>query len=597
MALALFLSSAGYAGGESAAPAQANEDWSLPAELAKRAGQEIAGRIAKWNTLEPAAKHRLLLECIGILGDDADVVCLKVLRHETSPEVMSRASVWFLENGRREDVGPLMEIAGGRRQTVVVYAAAMLAVRYGRNDDAISLLEKQQPPDISCAGLLADIYEKTGNAQKAEEALRTLLRLEPDNMAFSARLAAMLLGRGDRKGALETLRETSGRREDSVEAQLDLVSALNRIGFTAEAATAAKAGGKRFGDYRFHRLLADFALAAGKKDEAVACYYDALGVVTREADLILVSGEMSRLAARLADFDKFFKELKAKAANAVEQGHYNDAVRYNFLLAWIATGKGNAEEAKSACRAVWGNSNRAAALSFEDLPSVLGGMLARVEGWEAAANIYKGVLEYGPAKTAYRLALGYCYLKMGKKEEALSEWRKIVDGEGAHEPRNYLILVQVLLAGGMTEEAEKTSWDAVGAFPADRNLIAQRLRILIAGGNYSEAAKLIGDTLHKVEPAHQAEWAAAFVLTLPETADLNKLIDAATGGGRAASEELAGLLMRRADGLAAENRIEDALALYKKILLLTPTGENAEKAREKRSRLETKTDNGGAGNK
>jgi tetratricopeptide (TPR) repeat protein len=569
---------------ESSPAGAAAADWSLPANQAEKLGPELAGKVAQWDALTPEDRMKVLLQCMGILGDGADALCLKVLRYESTPALLRRASLWFIDNGRKEHVSALMEIAGARKEPAIVFVAATLAAQYGETDKATALLEQAQTGDTSVALLLAGLYEKRGDFKKAEAGYKALADLEPANIRFIAKYAEMLVRNGDRPKALEALQEIPLGHEDSVEANLDYVGALHDLGFAEEAVAAATDAARKFKDYRFPYLLAGFARDAGDRDGAMKHYFDALEMASREPELRLLVAESGELILESADFDKEFADLRNSASRAEIDANYRSAVWLNLLIARVAAEKGKAPDAVAACQAVWDDGDRAAII-FDDLPALLGGMLGRAGAWEKAAEIYKAAIDSGERKQEYYVARGRCYLKAGKPEDAVKAWGALIEGEGAMDPQRHLALVDALLANGMAQEAERASWEAVGRFPAEIEIVLQRLKILMGNGRANEAAQLITETLKRVEPAHQAEAAYAIVMALPQDANLQELVDSALAANAGTERKLAEALLERAEALEADGKKEEAVALCRKILALAPNETVAAKAREIMSRL------------
>jgi tetratricopeptide (TPR) repeat protein len=560
------------------APAAQSADWSLPAEQAQKAGPEIAGKIAQWASLPPEERMRVLVQCIGILGGDADSLCLKVLRHETAPALLKRASAWFIDNGRKEHVPLLLEIAGERKDSAIVFAAATLAAQYGETDKAVALLEAAQPADASNLLLLADLCEKRGDFEKAEAAYKSLLALEPANTRFAVRYAGMLVRKDDIPRALEVLLEIRRANEDSVEAFLDYVAALREFGLL-QVIDMATEGARRFKDYRFPYMAANFARdVTGNPKAAMARYLDALPLAAREPELSLVASELAGLLVESADFEKEYADLRKKADKALSDGDFRAVVYLNLVIAYVAVEKRNSGDADAACKAVWGNAEMSH-VTFDDLPSLLGGLLERAGAWETAAEIYQAAIERDESRPDYRKALGRCYLEEGKRDDALAAWRALVEGERGADPKNYFILVDTLMANNLKQEAEDESRKAVARFPEEIDLVLQRLKILVENGKAEDAVQLITDTLRLVQPERRAAGADAIVMTLPPDADARKLIEVA-------SRALAKALLDRADALAAEGKKDEALAACRKAVEISRDEAIAGRARELMKRLE-----------
>jgi len=468
-------------------------------------------------------------------------------------------------------------------------AALILLSAAGRPAFAAEASPDRSLPADQAAKLgpeLAALYEKRGDFEKAEAAFRALLDLEPSNIYFITKYAEML-ARHDRPKALEALKEIP--REDSVEANLDYVAALHRLGFADESIAAADDAAMKFRDYRFPYMLAGFARDAGDRDGAMKYYIDALEIASHEPEVRLLVAECGGLILEAADFDREFADLQDKAARETEDANFKAAVYRNLLIAHIAAEKGKTADAEAACQAVWDNRDRAEII-FDDLPALLGGMLERAGAWEKAAEIYKAAIDSGEQKPEYYMALGRAYLKEHTPDPdlALATWRELVKDEKGMNPVNHFLLVETLLANKMTDEADKASMEAVSQFPAAIELVIQRLKILTGGDRDPDAAaKLIADALKQVDPAHQAEAAYAIVMALPPDADAQKLIERALAENDKIEQALVEALLKQAEALAAENKKDEAIALCNKVLALAADEASAAKAREIIKRLET----------
>ncbi|RKY23340.1 MAG: hypothetical protein DRP79_09370, partial [Planctomycetota bacterium] len=90
--------------------------WYLPPEQRARLGDARVEKLRKWESLGEKERMRLLVNCIWRLGDEADVLCFKVLRYEVPRykefgQILRRAARWFIENGREEHLQELFAIA------------------------------------------------------------------------------------------------------------------------------------------------------------------------------------------------------------------------------------------------------------------------------------------------------------------------------------------------------------------------------------------------------------------------------------------------------------------------------------------------------
>ncbi len=548
--------------------------WQLSGEYRERLGGEVAERWRNWETLEDEERMRLFVGCIWILGDDADALCFKVLRHEKSAVIIRRATRWFAESGRGEHIAELLKISEERRDDGILFAAASLALRCGRPDIAINALKKSEYVDVELGLLVAGLYEQKGAYEKAEELYRQLSDLEPRNIHFGLKLAEMSMHRGKKEKALETLLKMS-RDNPSAEALLTVLNALNEYGFNDEAAKIADKAARKFGDYRFSLAMAGAAEKSNNGKGAIRYYFEALRYASRDFEIFLINASLAeRLLAEFGP-EKTLADLGEKAAKAEKDRDFRTMVYVNLLLAQIAANDGRVGEAKKACKIIRKMHAKAVALSFVDLPATLGEILERAGAWEEAAAVYQETLDAGEAKRNHILALGRCRFKMSDKDAAVGVWRLLVDEAGAKKPANYALLIDILLAHGMTEEAGKAAGDALQRYPKRLDLVGRRLKMLLDSGDTGGATLLITDTMLRYEPYERSAVARVILQGLPKSAELQELIEKVTEQKASAAVEL----MKRAEDLAAKGKKNEAAALCRKILAVSKEKDVRERAR------------------
>jgi tetratricopeptide (TPR) repeat protein len=498
--------------------------WHLPPEQRARLGDAMVEKIRKWESLGEKERMRLLIGCIWGLGDEADVLCLKVLRHEESPGILRRAARWFIENGREEHLQELFAIAQEKDNNDIRFAAGTLAMRVGRPKIAIDALAHVQK-DMNLGLLFARLHEQDGNYRDAERLYTALHLFEKSNIHFALKQAEMMIKNGKRDQALKTLLKTC-ERDETAETHLTVVKALKEYSFDDEAGEIAARAGKRFEDYRFPYALARFAEKAGDASAASKHYFDALRLASRGFEICMVNESLAKvlMADEGVGPGRMLKDLRHKASQAEKDADFRAVVYLNLLLAQMASTHGRAEETKAACEIIMREHQKAAGLSFTDLPCTLGRMLERVQAWEAAAAIYQGAVDSGKARSRHIVALGKCYFKMSDKSAALGKWCLLVEGNRSKHPDNYALLIDTFLACKLSEAAGKAAEEGLQKHPKALNLVGRRLGMLLDAGDVSGAVQLITDTMMRYESSGRSAVAARIVRGLPETANLRALI-------------------------------------------------------------------------
>lgn len=512
--------------------------WYLPVEQRDMLGADLAAKVREWETLQIESRLPLFIKCIWILGDGADALCLKALRHDSSPEIRARAARWFLEEGRREHLPELLQIAREQGGGDVWTAAVGLALRCNEPDIALNELKKDKYLPVETGLLVAKLYERKGEYKKAADMYKQIAYLEPQNISFPLQQAEMLTRAGEKENALAALRGAARSHADSAEAQMAVLRALAEYGFDDEAAKIAEEAAEKFDDYRFPYVLAQSAEKAGNGNTAIAHYFDALKMASRDFEIFLVSESLADVLVAEHGVEKALADLRERADKADRTGDFTAATRLNLLLAQTASAAGRADETREACRTVRERYERAVGLSFADLPGALGQMLERVEAWQDAADTYRAGMEAGSKSEGRIAALGRCLYReserlaaekgaraaLQKKAEALQAWRMLVEKERKQNPSNYALLIDTLLAHNMPDEAAKASEAALRKYPTLLSILSRRLRILLNAGDTAGAASMMTEAILRFEPRDRSAAAKMLVSALPKTADVPAII-------------------------------------------------------------------------
>jgi hypothetical protein len=129
----------------------------------------------------------------------------------------------------------------GDRESGLAYAEIYLTTGDERQrNEAIRLLASA-PPDAEVEMRLADLYERTGNSERALQLYQSALRKTPDKLVALVNLGRLYGSGGQLKAAIELWRAVLRRKPCLAEAGINLQIALRAIG-DIEGAHAVKEG-------------------------------------------------------------------------------------------------------------------------------------------------------------------------------------------------------------------------------------------------------------------------------------------------------------------------------------------------------------------
>jgi putative PEP-CTERM system TPR-repeat lipoprotein len=291
-------------------------------------------------------------------------------------------------------------------------ARAQLAA--GETQQAIASLNKLsalQPRAVGPLVQLADVYRAGKDLPAAEQTLRKALGIRADAVEVQARLAGVLVERGDRDGALQVARTVQKQRTDaavghSLEGDIQAAG-----GKWAEAVAsyrrALDKGRNGEGTVKLHAAL----LRAERKGEADKLVADWLRDQPKDVAVRGYLAERALAEKRLADAAQLFRAMDEIAPN-------NPLILNN--LAWTA---GQLKDPKALDYA-----ERALALA-PDNAAILdtAGMIQIEQGQteKGLANLNRATA-LAPERAPLRLNLAKAYAKLGRAADARKELEIII---------------------------------------------------------------------------------------------------------------------------------------------------------------------------
>jgi protein O-GlcNAc transferase len=350
------------------------------------------------------------------------------------------------------------------------YLAAVVALRTGRVDDAVKLLDGALSTSTSATlpmrMKLADALVNTGDLTRAADMYSRLVKepaAQPEAEYGLGRIAAL---KGDWKAAI-------AHQQRACELFPEFGAAHYALGLAYRNAARLDDAQRELELHRRHGprwpAIADPVLAKvyalkddaradlergirlgneGKLAEAVAAHEAALakdpGNAQVHANLISLHGRLGQWA----DAEKNFNAVVALQSN-LDEAYYN----YGVVL---TLQKRDAEAADAFRRAVAANPLHAQAYNN------LGVLFERERRWEDAADAYRHAIENQPAFTLGRFNLARMLIALGRNDDAVSELEKLIAlaPEDQESPRYVYALSTAHLRAGRIDRALAYAQDA-----------------------------------------------------------------------------------------------------------------------------------------
>ena len=343
------------------------------------------------------------------------------------------------------------------RDTEWPYLAAVVALRTGRADDAVKLLEGADA--LPARMKLAEALVNAGDLTRGADAYARLVKepaAQPEAEYGLGRIAAL---RGDWKAAIAHQQRACELFPEFGAAHYALGLAYRNAGKMDDAQRELELH-RRYGpkwpaidDPVIAKVYAlkDDARAnlergirlgnEGKIAEAIAAHDAALakdaGNAQAHANLISLHGRLGQWA----DAEKHFKAVVALKSN-LDEAYYN----YGVVL---SLQKRDAEAADAFRRAIEANPLHAQAYNN------LGVLFERERRWEEAADAYRHAIENQPAFRLGRFNLARMLIALGKNDDAVAELEKLIAlaPEDQESPRYVYALSTAHLRAGRVERA------------------------------------------------------------------------------------------------------------------------------------------------
>jgi tetratricopeptide (TPR) repeat protein len=314
-------------------------------------------------------------------------------------------------------------------------------------------LTRLQPSDLDSWQVLGRLYKMNNQSQKAEEAFKKVLNVDPDSKGGLSSLAQLYFEQGDYAGAVDLLKKIP-------EADMD-PPLLGMLGYAygqthdydSAVATYEKALAQDPENAQLHRAYADALIGMGNAPAARAEFEKVLKADPDDASTYL---KLAQLDRQEGQFDLARKDLeRAKALQA-------DNLEISYQQALLEDAVGNQDKAIE----------------------LLQGLVKKSE---QPGN------EYTPAEANNRVLflerLGLIYREQRKNELALQAFKQIVALGQGQAPLGVQLIVDLMHANHQLPQALSEVDSAVQKFPDERALRILRAYVVGELGRVDEAVK------------------------------------------------------------------------------------------------------------
>ena len=325
-------------------------------------------------------------------------------------------------------------------------------------------LTRVQPSDLDSWEVLGRLYKMNNQGQKAEEAFKKVLNVDPDSKSGLSSLAQLYFEQGDYQGALELL-----KRIPEAEMEPPLLGMLGYAysqthDYDSAVSTYQKALAQDPDNQELRRAYADALMGMGNTAAARAEFEKVLKAEPDDALTYLRLGELDRQEGR---FDQARKELeRAKTLQA-------DNMEIPYQQALLEDAVGNQDKAIELLQAL-------------------------VKGSERAGD------QYTPAEAnnhaIFLERLGLAYRAQRKYEPALQAFKQIVALGQTQAARGEQLIVDTMRMNHQLPKALGEVDSALQKFPDERELHILRAYVVGEMGQVDEAVKQL-QALMKNTPA------------------------------------------------------------------------------------------------
>jgi tetratricopeptide (TPR) repeat protein len=319
-------------------------------------------------------------------------------------------------------------------------------------------LTRLQPSDMDSWQVLGRLYKMNNEGQKAEEAFKKVLNVDPDSKDGLTSLAQLYFDQGDYAGAVELLKKIP-------EADLD-PSLLGMLGyaysqvhdFESAVATYEKALAIDPENQELRRAYADALMDMGNTPAARREFEKILKADPDDGQTYLRLAQLDRQEGR---FDQARKELeRARTLSQPGETKIQDDMRIQYELALLEDAAGNQDKAIELLQGLVKSSEQA-----ED--------------------------QYTPGEANNRAIflerLGLIYRAQRKYQPALQAFQQIVALGKAQAPRGEQLIVDTMRLTHQLPKALDEVNSALQKFPEERSLRIIRAYVVGEMGQVGEA--------------------------------------------------------------------------------------------------------------
>jgi putative PEP-CTERM system TPR-repeat lipoprotein len=359
---------------------------------------------------------------------------------------------------------------------VARHLLARSQLRSGQPEKAIEALQpvvKSNAPDATTLALLGEAYLDLGDSKQSEAAFQRALKVDAGDAGLKAALAQAQFARGDTGAAIAQL-EALSKTDKGVQADLALISARLQLKDAAGALRAVDVLAKKLPDRAQAPLLRGRILQQqGDLSGATAAFELALskepghfGAISSLADLDFRAGRHAQARKRFEDLVKAApRNQAAKLALAQVDARlgtppqavaasYREAIRIDPLQAGPHITLVNYLQANGDAQGALAAAQEATALLPNDLSimETLGQAQLSAGDGQRAVSTFKKLTALQPSRAQHLVRLSDAHLMSKDRSAAASALRQALELE----PDNLLAqrgLTQLALRDGKTEDA------------------------------------------------------------------------------------------------------------------------------------------------